>query len=821
MDRETTMHAKLMSLGILVLGTCFQTGPLAETVGVFSDTTIGQINFAANDIKSALQANGFTVEMFGLSTLTTGYANKKVVIALSSNNSVTSLLTDQGGTQPTSLGEQAYALRTTTAPQKSYWVLGGDVNGAMYGGLEIAENIKFNQFTTSPNSQESPSILKRGIKLNLPWDKENPTYGKDDMGGFQGTSFQNAIPNVWDMTFWSTWFDEMARHRYNTVSLWSCHPFTSLIKLEGYEDVAIQDVTGFNGFKKTLTMDQKIKFWQDVMAYAHARGFEFLLFNWNVFTYGATGKHGITASPSNAATETYMYKSMYKLLETYPDFDGFGMSIGENGGTESFSWKTYGKAIHDYAVLHPQRKLRFIHRLHYAGFAEMKSLFGPLINNPATPNVTFDLSLKYSQAHMYSTPVPGWFSSEKQTILDNKLKTWYTVRNDDMYYLNWGDVDFARTYVKGMLSKPDIFIGFYMGSDGYSPTRTFFSKNSVTQGSLEVQRQQYMNMLWGRLAYNPNTSDEVFKNYLATKYPAVSSNNLFNAWRKGSKGIQIMTELVQGTWSLDFHWWPEACMGSRGSDFRTIGEMGGANPASGSNLCSIDNSSKANCGAKKSAYQVADSIESGTKEALSLLSGMSSGANTELGVNLNNIKALSYIGLYYAEKIRGATYLKATKKDSALKVMGRAQCYWMSYANLMDGMFMGMTNQRTNDLANWHALDAKVLKEYTDLGGSSNPSCATVGIETPITFATQKLEINSLTNNALFCRLPANANYVLEIHTIEGKKLARVIGKGAANPGQNGESKISLGTLLSKGTYIVELRMEGASAVQRLQMLHQ
>jgi len=35
-------------------------------------------------------------------------------------------------------------LRTTSKPQKAYWVLEGDANGAMYGGLQIAENIQFN-----------------------------------------------------------------------------------------------------------------------------------------------------------------------------------------------------------------------------------------------------------------------------------------------------------------------------------------------------------------------------------------------------------------------------------------------------------------------------------------------------------------------------------------------------------------------------------------------------------------------------------------------------------------------------------------------------
>jgi len=236
------------------------------------------------------------------------------------------------------------------------------VNGAMYGGLQIAENINFKKFTGNHDNEESPSILKRGIKLNLPFDKESGTYGKTKASGAN-----NAILNVWDMAFWTTWFDEMARNRYNVVSIWNNHPFTSMIKLTDYPDVAIQDVTDFDGKKKSLSIDEKIDFWRKVMAYAHSRGFDYYLVNWNIWTDGATGKYGITDDKEKAATSeptiAYMRKCMTTLLETYPDLDGFGVTQGENMSEEKdanseFMGKTYGLGMADYAKRNPERKLR-------------------------------------------------------------------------------------------------------------------------------------------------------------------------------------------------------------------------------------------------------------------------------------------------------------------------------------------------------------------------------------------------------------------------------------------------------------------------------
>ena len=51
-----------------------------------------------------------------------------------------------------------------------------------------------------------------------------------------------------------------------------------------------------------MTIDEKIRFWRDVMQYAHDRGIEVYLFTWNIFTFGTEGKYGITAGPGQSRT---------------------------------------------------------------------------------------------------------------------------------------------------------------------------------------------------------------------------------------------------------------------------------------------------------------------------------------------------------------------------------------------------------------------------------------------------------------------------------------------------------------------------------------
>jgi hypothetical protein len=695
----------------------------AETVGVFFDPAEEQIKFAAGDVKAALEKQRFTVEMLPVASLNNSHSKKKVVIALASDAIATAALAAQGGSKLPALGEQAYGLRTTETPQKTFWALGGDANGAMYGGLQIAENIKFHRFTGSYNNEESPAILNRGIKLNLPFDKQSLTYGRA-----KASAINNAIHNVWDMTFWTTWFDEMARHRYNVISIWNNHPFTSMIKLPDYPDVAIQDVTDFDGKKKVMSLDEKIDFWRKVMAYAKSRGFDFYLVNWNIWADGATGKYGITDDKKTAATSpatiAYMRQCMTTLLETYPDLDGFGITQGEHmsdndADNSGFLGKTFGLGMADYAKRHPDRKLTFIHRWHLADFTTLKNNFRELME---LPNVKFEMSYKYSLAHLYSAALPQRMDDKQiKPLRENKLRSWLTVRNDDFYYHNWGEPGFARAYINGMINKGDWFVGFYMGSDGYCPTRTFFSKHSVTQGLLEVQRQWYMFMLWGRLSYNPATADTVFKNHLALRYPEVSSESLFAAWARASSGLPKVGDLITGTLGRDNQWWPEACQSEDG--FLTVADFGEAKASKGSALGSIAETASGQLNGRKSAYAVADEIEADALSALALVTPMKAAANSDLGVTINNIKAMSCLSLYYAQKIRGATHLKAKENEKAKSALGSAYCWWMKYSNLMDSMYHGMAMARTGDLPNWHAHDRSVLKEFTDLGGVGIPTC--------------------------------------------------------------------------------------------------
>ena len=102
-------------------------------------------------------------------------------------------------------------------------IVGSDAAGAMYGGLELAEQISIGGFNVVEETEQSPYMPMRGTKFNIPLDVRSPSYSAPC------DAAQNNIEEMWSLEFWKEYIDELASHRYNYISLWNLHPFPSIL----------------------------------------------------------------------------------------------------------------------------------------------------------------------------------------------------------------------------------------------------------------------------------------------------------------------------------------------------------------------------------------------------------------------------------------------------------------------------------------------------------------------------------------------------------------------------------------------------------------
>jgi hypothetical protein len=626
-------------------------------------------------------------------------------------------------------------------------VIGGDATGAMYGGLDIAEAIRTGTLDSLRNSDHKPHIAQRGIKFNLPLDLRTPSYSDS------GDAAQANIPEMWDRDFWTRFLDGLARHRYNVLSLWSLHPFPSLVKVPEFPEVALNDVWRtraklddtfhFHGTDmvrpamladhevvKRITIDGKIEFWRWVMQHAADRGIRVYFFTWNVFTFGAAGKHGITDDLNNPITKKYFRASVRELVKTYPLLAGIGITAGENmpkemesKAKEAWLWDTYGEGVRDALKDDPKRQFGLIHRFHWTAQSDILDAFKDYPGQ-------VEFSFKYSVAHMYSITNPPFIQPLLENIAPGR-KTWLTVRNDDLYTFRFGDPAYARDYVANMPAA-DKMAGFYMGPDGYTWGRDFLERHPAPGARpLVLEKQWYSFMLWGRLAYDPALPDSHFERALAARHPTAPAHALFRALQGASQVMPLTTRFFWG--DIDLKWFPEACLSHpRSKGFYTVRHFMEGITMPGSAVLPIRDW-RARLVARKPMSQttpleIAAALEGAAAQTSAALESLRAAApgDDELRKNIHDCEALAHLGRYYAAKIRGACALALfdlggdkTEHASSLRHLGEALAHWKNYAAVRDAHYVPALYNRLG-VVNLTALTANVAADL-DLARSWKP----------------------------------------------------------------------------------------------------
>jgi len=735
----------------------------AASVTVLIDGKSPQVVFATEEIQKTLQEQGHRVRLSGLGGLGQVTDDICIVLCLQSNADVIGKMETEGARPPGNLKSEGYSIRTSSREGRTTnWIVGKDTAGAMYGGLELAEVIRVDGLGDIKDVDHNPYMAMRGTKFNCPLDARTPSYSD------VCDAAQKNIGQMWSFDFWKDYIDNLARYRYNYVSLWSLHPFPSLVKVPDYPDVALEDVKrstvqwneyysgngkGFDGPEilnnletlKKMTIEQKIDFWRKVMRYAKDRNIDFYFVTWNIFVNGTYGKYGITDSINNETTIDYFRKSVKQMFLTYPLLKGIGLTTGENmpganfSQKEDWAFKTYAQGVLDASEAQPGRKIALIHRQHQTGAKDIARKFAPLIEHK---DIEFIFSFKYAKAHVYSSTTQPYHPEFVKDIKnEGNLKTIWTLRNDDVYHFRWGGPDFVREFIQNI--PYDVSRGFYLGSDQYIWGREFLSTEPETPRQIEIVKHWYHWMIWGRLGYNPNLSNERFVKIIQQRYPHISGADLFTAWQEASMVYPKTTGFHWG--ALDFQWYIEACKSRPGpaqtpTGFHDVNRFISLPPHKGTDYVWIPDYVNSIVAGREPAgttpIELSNQIHGHADKALQILDGLAHGGDKELRLTLEDIRAIAYMGKYYAHKIRGATELalfrknqKPGAKNTAIRELTKAAQYWRLYTSTALGQYKNPLWTNRVGYCDWRKLFKEVLNDVKIAGGS--PAISHAGSMSP------------------------------------------------------------------------------------------
>ena len=661
------------------------------------------------------------------------------------------LLRKSGINNTKELKSEGFVIRKSAGNTQTIWIAGHDDAGVMYGGLEAAEIIRTRGIEAIENQLQNPYMKVRGTKFNIPLDVRTPSYSD------VSDAAQNNMAEMWNFEFWKNYIDNLARYRYNTISIWSLHPFPSMVRVPEYPEIALDDVhqsttewketysLNGHGFDdpeivdnyrviKKISMDEKMDFWRKVMAYGKQRNVQFFVLTWNIFTNGTFGKYGITDKLENPVTRDYFRQSVKQMFLTYPDLAGIGLTTGENmyrytpTQKEEWAFDTYGRGALDAIEQQPGRKINFIHRQHQTQAKEITSIFGEVIDHP---DINFIFSFKYAKAHVYSSVNQVYHHDFVRDITSaGDLKTLWTLRNDDIYIFRWGAPGFVRRFMKNI--PYGVSEGYYYGSDQWIWGREFLGKYPGSTRELEVEKHWYQWMLWGRLGYNPGMTDDRFVDILHARFPTVDGKQMFDAWQSASMVYPLVTGFHWG--SLDFQWYIESGQSQPDpaktpSGYHDVNRFITLPPHKGTGDISIPDYVKATVSGKelqgKTPVQVASAIIENADKALEWTNLQKGSGNMELKLTLDDIRTIAWLGKYYAHKIVAATHLAMFREtlqrqwiDKCLEELNVSAGYWRSYSSIALANYNNPLWTNRVGYVDWRENYSWALYDITANGGA-------------------------------------------------------------------------------------------------------
>jgi hypothetical protein len=254
--------------------------------------------------------------------------------------------------------------------------------------------------------------------------------------------------------------------------------------------------------------------------------------------------------------------------------------------------------------------------------------------------------------------------------------------------------------------------------------REFLSKDPGPTRQTVMQKQWLSFSLWGRLAYDPELSDDTFQRQTAARFPNADVAKLMAAWADASKTFPYITRFFWG--DIDIKWFPEACRSKKG--FYTVRDFieGGTMPGAGVlNIIDWRTSHLAKQTANGvTPIDIANTLKTNASRALQSLPDLrranmtSPDSAKEYAATLTDIETMSFLGLYYASKIHGACDLALFDKTgdeaqqaSAVKHLEAALEYWKQYADAYTSQYVQPVLYNRSGLVDIPGQTEKVLDD--------------------------------------------------------------------------------------------------------------
>ncbi|MFC2123288.1 hypothetical protein ACFLU5_00635 [Bacteroidota bacterium] len=637
----------------------------SSQITIAFDSESEQVFHGVNLVRNTLTGNGEHVYFTGGS----GESKGHTIRIISNPVDLESLSQQKTGINPEKIRDEGFQI-VYSDDNNELNIVARDGIGAMYGLIQLRDHLEGNGnlFNVNP-SINNPYFEYRIIKFNLPWSpyRDSPA-----------TSIH--METCKDLDFWEKFLDMMAENRFNVLSLWNSHPFSYMIRAKNFPEA-----TPFND----IELSEWQNFWKTLFRMARNRGIQTFIVNWNIVVspefadvYGAE-----VYNDQSDLVKKYTRESVTQLINEYEDLSGIGVTLADWMG--NFDDKMSAKEREDWieetfvaGMKDANRKIKFLHRSVLSGSPiEMRRVIDHAdLDDPALVEVKFNWS------HGHSTPTLAITHDYHSGVVDDRFwnpkpdnyNIQWMIRNEDFFILRWGQPDFIRQHIA--TNTHDFVNGYFIGSEGYIPAMDYSHKihpHKTWQYGFEKQWLFYK--LWGRLLYDPNTTDKVFADAFESRYGKEIADDLLEAYSLASIMPLRMASFYRSTW--DYTLYSEGFLAPRpsnsegffdnSSDFISIDELiyhETLDPAlmSIKDFIEMDQKGLEITTDIVTPTDLASELDMECKKALDIVKEIREQKNvtgTTLESELEDITTWAYLGLYFSSKLRGGIALETYRQS--------------------------------------------------------------------------------------------------------------------------------------------------------------
>ncbi|NLA49924.1 MAG: hypothetical protein GX876_10750 [Bacteroidales bacterium] len=686
----------------------------SQRVYLLYEKEMPQAHYAAGKIEKVLLGQGYSVERNRI--------NYDYLISIDINSK--------------DLNKEAYAI----IPEgKVITIHGGDERGMIYGCLALAEDLRSGKTLERISvRRECPHYPLRAIKHNTPWYSYRPSSALDQ-----------HYDTVRDLKYWEAFLDMMAENRFNTLSIWNLHPFIFMISPENFPEAS-----PFTA----VEMEEWRNLHKGIFRMAKERAIDTYIIPFNIFVSPEFSKahnvairnyypHYYVDGDTTEIVKRYMREVIAQTLQEYPDLTGLGLTLGEGMAgmspqqREDWIFDTYIEGIRLSG-----REAGLVHRIPFsstteslgATSVELERLTRKAIEKESRLDFIKDpiwADLKYNWSHAHSTPKlvkvhGGEMFDTFYNPEPNGYKVTFTARNEDFFALRWGVPDFIRAHIAE--NSKSYIGGYFIGSETYIPALDYFTAiKSPVDWKFAFERQWLFYKLWGRLLYNPQTSDEVFKAEFVRRY-GNSSADLLEAFSLASSTQLRLASLYDSGW--DFTLYGEGFMALIGTTLQYISaDRLIDQPTLDPDYVSVkDFINTSLSGGKHDREKITPPalikmLRKDCKKALNLVKKINTDDNISLLYEVADVKTWANLGLHLAEKLEGCLALQTyrlngnkTKQNKAVRHFSRALDHWDSVISITRPLYLDMKlthyngsshDRNDNNLFHWDKIRDEVAKD--------------------------------------------------------------------------------------------------------------